>query len=100
MGTMCVQHTDEGFPRLDLMFERMHASGTSDDGTGDSSDAVVAFANSDLIVQDFGPMHDFLKFLDRSSDGLELMTTPFGGPFERFFPTQKSKDFFVIANRI
>jgi len=45
--TICVQHTDEGVPRIDQIFKRMHASGSSRSSVG--SDTVVAFINSDLV---------------------------------------------------
>ena len=45
--TICVQHTNEGVPRTDQIFKRMHASGSRRSSVG--SDTVVAFINSDLV---------------------------------------------------
>ena len=72
----------------------MHAIGSSRSSVG--SDTVVAFINSDLVLQEFEPMNTLLKLLGHS-DRLELMAAP-QKPFQKFVPTGKtSKDFFVVG---
>jgi len=86
--TVCVEHTDEGLPRLDKMFERMHKS---------QPNGIVGYVNSDLTIEDFKPMYDFLQGLQ--SNPLELrhakkIYEPFEGTGEM------SEYWFTVATRV
>lgn len=86
--TLCVEHTDEGLPRLDKMFERMQKS---------QPNGIVAYVNSDLTIEDFKPMYDFLQRLQ--SNPLELrharkIYEPFEGTGEM------SEYWFAVATRV
>ena len=86
--TMCVEHTDEGLPRLDKMFERMHNS---------QPEGIVGYVNSDLTIEDFKPMNDLLQHLQ--SNELELRRArKIYGPF---VDTGIMSEFwFAVATRI
>lgn len=86
--TVCVEHTDEGLPRLDKMFERMHNS---------QPQGIVAYVNSDLTVENFDPMYDFLQ--EMQDNPLELQHTT--KTYEPFEASGILGDFwFVVATRI
>ena len=53
--TICVEHSDEGLPLLDKMFERMEKS---------QPNGIIGYVNSDIYVEEFGPLYDFLNSLE------------------------------------
>ena len=86
--TMCVEHSDQGLPMLDKMFERMQKS---------QSKGIIAYANSDITVRDFGPMYDFLNRLEDTE--LEIMQPT--EIYEPFVTTGKKSDYwFAVSTRM
>ena len=87
--TICVEHTDEGLPRLDKMFMRMHESQPS---------GIVAYINSDLSIDNFDPMYDFLTTTMKDNP-LEQRRPK--KTFEPFVETGEINEYyFIISTRI
>lgn len=83
--TVCVDHVDEGVPRLDVMFKAMQNLQTN---------GIVAYVNSDIHVEDITDMVDFLK----GSHNLErVKPTEMYQPWERDGST--TSDWFSVAVR-
>ena len=86
--TMCVEHTDEGLPRLDKMFERMQDS---------QPHGIVAYMNSDLLIYNFDTMHEFLQDLQKNPLEQRITTKI----YEPFVDTGSFNPcWFVVASRI
>jgi len=82
---MCVEHTDENFPRFDLMMRRMHEAQT---------DGIVGFVNSDVEAEKIEDLLVYLKTLGK----LNLIKTK--KIFSAFEQTEEStKAWFAVANR-
>jgi hypothetical protein len=55
--TLCVEHSDEGLPLMDKMYERMNKS---------QPDGILAYVNSDIHADDISQLHNFLDSLEKN----------------------------------
>jgi hypothetical protein len=90
--TVCVEHTDEGLPRLDRLFARMERAAVAH-GNG----SIVAFVNSDIEI------HSGLDTLHRFLLQLNNHTLPIRKPVQPYAPFQETStvtsDWFVALTR-
>ena len=85
---VCIENVDEGLPRVDKMFERMHDL---------QPEGVVGFVNSDITVQNFDPMIEYIDTLK----GVQIKQVRPVELYEPFEETGYSSDYWFLAvNRL
>ena len=85
---VCIENVDEGLPRFDKMFERMHDLQT---------EGVVGYVNSDITVQNFDPMIEYIDTLK----GVQMKQVRPVELYEPFKETGYTSDYWFLAvNRL
>jgi len=89
---VCVEHSDERLPRVDKMFDSMHNA---------QPDGVVGFVNSDIVVEDFDPMVQFIHLLNSDSGIFSNLEQRI--PYDLYQPFVSSghtnPDWFAVTSR-